>query len=156
MGLTISFHPDGVLFCPEHHPQPLFFAQQSLTPFWDMYIHRTSPTPPQKTPFPGLNLKVSKWTTWTQSEQNVWKVDRTCLEVGRKHLFINKLSRTIGMSGLAHRKSRRRLSKRMLGMKPSRDGTGGQFEYGPRCRHSKYSKTNCLDPLAFQDLHKEK
>ena len=30
------------------------------TPFWDMYIHKTDPTPPQNTPFPGLNLKVGK------------------------------------------------------------------------------------------------
>ena len=25
-----------------------------------MYVHKTSPTPPQNTPFPSLNLKVSK------------------------------------------------------------------------------------------------
>ena len=25
-----------------------------------MYVHKTPPTPPQNTPFPGLNLKVGK------------------------------------------------------------------------------------------------
>ena len=29
--------PDGVSFCPENHPQPLFFTPQSHTPFGDMY-----------------------------------------------------------------------------------------------------------------------
>ena len=41
-------------------PQPLFLTQPSHTPFWDMYVHKTTETPPQSTPFPGLNLKVGK------------------------------------------------------------------------------------------------
>ena len=46
-------HPKAPLFlawiCPKYHPQPLFFNQLSHTP-----------SSPQNTPFPGLNLKVGK------------------------------------------------------------------------------------------------
>ena len=38
----------------------MFFTQPSHTPFWDIYVHKTLPSPPQNTPFPGLNLKVGK------------------------------------------------------------------------------------------------
>ena len=31
----VSFCPDGVSFCPEYHPKPLFFSQPSHTPFGD-------------------------------------------------------------------------------------------------------------------------
>ena len=57
MGLNL---PRWVSFCPEYHPQPLFFTQQLHTPFGDMYVHETPQFPPQNTPFPGLNLKVGK------------------------------------------------------------------------------------------------
>ena len=56
----VSFCPDRVLFCPEYHPHPLVFTLPSQTPFRDMNIHKTPPTPHQNTPFPGLNLKVGK------------------------------------------------------------------------------------------------
>ena len=56
----VSFCPDGLSFCPEYHPQFLFFTQLSHTPFGDMYIHKIPPSPPQNTPFPGQNLKVDK------------------------------------------------------------------------------------------------
>ena len=46
----VSFCPDGVSFCPDFHPQPLFFTPPSHTPFGDMYVHKTAPTPPHPTP----------------------------------------------------------------------------------------------------------
>ena len=52
--------PRWVSFCPQHHPQPMFFTQQSHTPVLDMYLHKTPQNPPQNTCFPGLNLKVGK------------------------------------------------------------------------------------------------
>ena len=52
--------PQAHAYCPEYHHQPLLFTQQSQTPFRDMYIHKTPPTPPQNTYFPGLKLKVCK------------------------------------------------------------------------------------------------
>ena len=52
----VSFCPDGVSFCPQHHSQPMFFTQQSHTPFLDMYLHKIPQNPPQNTCFPGLNL----------------------------------------------------------------------------------------------------
>ena len=56
----VSFCPDGLSFCPEYHPQFLFFTQLSHTPCLDMYVHKIHQSPPQNTPFPGLNLKVGK------------------------------------------------------------------------------------------------
>ena len=80
----VSIRPDGVPFCPEHHPKPIFFTQQSHTSFWEVhktqpnppqkqyvhktqpnvhktqYVHKTQPNPPQNTPSPGPNLKVGK------------------------------------------------------------------------------------------------
>ena len=47
-----SYHILPRLWIP---PPTLFSTQQSHTPFANMYI-----TPPQNTPFPGLNLKVGK------------------------------------------------------------------------------------------------
>ena len=90
--LWVSFCSDGVLFCPEYHTQPLFFTQQSHTPFWDIYMHKIFPTPPQYTPFPGLNLKMGKMNCsvgnldpnlakWLKSGQNVSKSEQ-------KKLFI--------------------------------------------------------------------
>ena len=49
MGLIL---PRWGLICPDNHPHPLFFTQQSHTPFWDMYI--------QNTPFLCLNMKVGQ------------------------------------------------------------------------------------------------
>ena len=49
----VFFCPDWVSFCPEYYLQPLFFTQPSHTLF-------EAPSPPQNTPFPGLNLKVGK------------------------------------------------------------------------------------------------
>ena len=57
--------PDGSHFAQigSHFAQnttsnPLFFTQPSPTPFWDMYVHKTPPNPPQNTPFSGLILKL--------------------------------------------------------------------------------------------------
>ena len=60
-----------------------------------MYVHKTPPTPPQNTPFSGLNLKVGK-TNYCLCNldptghcgQNIWKVGKTFLEVGKKKLFM--------------------------------------------------------------------
>ena len=52
--------PRCVSFCPEYHPKPPIFTQPSQTPFRDIYVHKTPPTPPQNTHFSGLNLKVAK------------------------------------------------------------------------------------------------
>ena len=86
-----SFCFNSVLFCPEYHPKPLVFTQPSH-PFWGyvliMYMHKTSPTPPQNTPLLGLNSKVGKmnynWATWTPTGQYVWKADKKFLEVDKK------------------------------------------------------------------------
>ena len=56
----VSFCPDRVSIRPEYHQQPLFFTQPSQTPFGNIYVHKTPPTPPQNTPFPGLILKVGQ------------------------------------------------------------------------------------------------
>ena len=58
-------HPDGSQFAQmgSHFAQittPNPCTQPSHTPVGDMYIPKTPPTPPQNTPFPGLNLKVGK------------------------------------------------------------------------------------------------
>ena len=45
---------------PRIPPPTLFSTQQSHTPFANMYIQKTTPTPPQNTPFPVLNLKLGK------------------------------------------------------------------------------------------------
>ena len=84
----VSFCPDGVSLCPEHHHQPLFFTQQSQTPFGDTNKHK-SPQPHPKIPlFLAWTWKWAKWTTfwakWTPTGQNVWKTGKTFLEVGKK------------------------------------------------------------------------
>ena len=67
----------GVSFSPEYHHRPLFFSQPALarTPFGDMYVHKKSPTSPENTLFPGLNLKVGKMNyslgKWTPTGKNV-------------------------------------------------------------------------------------
>ena len=86
MGLIL---PRWISFCPEYHLQSLFFNQPLHTPFGNMYKHKTPPTPPQNTPFPGLNLKVGKTHyslgKWNPFGQIVRKVDKTFLEVGKKN-----------------------------------------------------------------------
>ena len=47
---SVSIYPDGVSLCPEYHLQPLFFTQQSKTPFWDT----TNPTPKHPFSWPEL------------------------------------------------------------------------------------------------------
>ena len=55
-------------------------------------VCKTFPTSSQNIPFPGLNLEVGKMNyhlgNWTPTGQNVWKVDKTFQEVGKKILFI--------------------------------------------------------------------
>ena len=104
----VSFCPDGVSFCPEHYLQPCSLlsshqigyvhtqkyvhAQKHMGCTWDMYIHKTPPSPPKDTPFPCLNLKVSKMNhSLGNLDPNVWKVGKTFLEVGKKSLFILQL-----------------------------------------------------------------
>ena len=55
----VSFCSDGVSFCPEFHPQPLFLFGRH-TSLWGFVRTQNTPTPPQNTPFPGLNLKMGK------------------------------------------------------------------------------------------------
>ena len=70
-------------------PTPVLYSALTNT-FWG-YVHNT-PDPTPKHPFPGLKLKVGKWTTvcvklipmW----QNIWKVGKTFLEVGKKKIFM--------------------------------------------------------------------
>ena len=84
--------PDGVSFCPDYQNQPLFFTQQSQTPFWDMYVHKTPPTPSKNTPFPGLILKMGKMNYCLgkidPNMANFFKSCQTFLEVGNFYLFI--------------------------------------------------------------------
>ena len=90
----VSICPDGVSFCPEYHPQPHFFTQSCHTPFGDMYVHKTPPSPPQNTPFPGLNLKVGIMNySLGNSDPNraKWKVGKTFLKWAKKiiHLTVD-------------------------------------------------------------------
>ena len=85
MGLIL---PRWGLILPRVPPPTPVLTQQSDTPFGDMYEYKTPPTPPQKNPFPGLNLKVGKINyhlgktdpNWA----NVWKVGKNFLEVAKK------------------------------------------------------------------------
>ena len=89
----VSFCPDGVFFCPEYHPQPLFFTPLSHTPFMDMFVHKTPPTPPKKQPFswPELESGQSELLSGQPGLQlgteNVRKVDKTFLEVGKQEII---------------------------------------------------------------------
>ena len=68
----VSFCPDGVSLCPEHHHQPLFFTQQSQTPFGDTNKHK-SPQPHPKIPlFLAWTWKWAKWTTVPVSLWPLW------------------------------------------------------------------------------------
>ena len=75
----VSFCPDRVSIRPEYHQQPLFFTQPSQTPFGNIYVHKTPPTPPQNTPFPGLILKVG------QTNYCLGKVGKPFLERAKKN-----------------------------------------------------------------------
>ena len=99
--MTEFFFPILEHFCP------LFIqiAQMGLIlPRWGLILPRSPPpnpihysavtppflgSPPQNTPFP---WKLAKWTTvlaiWTPTGQNVWKVGKTFLDVGKKKLFM--------------------------------------------------------------------
>ena len=70
--IWVSFCPYGVSFCPEYHPQPLFFTQPSRT--------QKTPTPPQNTPFPVLILKVGKMNSQLGKMDPNWA---KCLKSGR-------------------------------------------------------------------------
>ena len=84
---------------PTIPPQTLFFTQKSQNPFWDMYTHKIpSWTPPQIRPslWPELESEQNElptiwanWANWTPTGQNVWKVDKTYLEVGNLAIFFN-------------------------------------------------------------------
>ena len=63
-----------------------------------MYVYKTPPSPPQYTPFPGLNLKVGKMNySLGKMDPNcakyLKKKGKTFLEVGKKKLFIYKTTR---------------------------------------------------------------
>ena len=77
MGIIL---PRWVLILPKYHHQPLFFTQQSLNPFGDMYKHETHPTPPQNTAFPGLILKVGKMNYCLGKMDPIWA---KCLKGGQ-------------------------------------------------------------------------
>ena len=68
-------------FSPEYHPHFLFFTQQSHTPFGDTYIHKNTPTPPQNTPFSGLNLKVGKMNYSLGNMRQIWAI---CTKSGQQ------------------------------------------------------------------------
>ena len=72
----VSFCPDGVSFCPEYHQQPLFFTQLSQTPLGEMYVHKTPPTAPQNTPFPGLILRVGKTNYCLGKMDPIWAIHK--------------------------------------------------------------------------------
>ena len=60
-----------------------------------MYVHKTPPTPPQSTPFPGLILKVGKINYSLGKMDPNWakclKSGKTFLEVGTKKLFMDPI-----------------------------------------------------------------
>ena len=68
---------------------PLFFTQA----FLGICRYLKHPQPHSKTPpFLSWTWKWAKqttvWAKWTPTGQNVWKVGNSCLEVGKKKLFI--------------------------------------------------------------------
>ena len=75
--------PDGFSFCPECHPQPLFFTQQSHTPFWEMYVlTQNTLKPTQKHPFSWpSNFKVCKMNYSLGNLDPNWA---KCLKSGQK------------------------------------------------------------------------
>ena len=96
MGLIL---PRWGLIFQEYHPQSLFFTQPSHTPVGDIYIHKTPPTPgtpsqilDQKTPFPGLNLKVGKMNYSLDNLDPKWakylKSGQHFSRSGQKQLFM--------------------------------------------------------------------
>ena len=75
---------------------------------------------------PGRNSVTWNVHTWHSGEN--WSLGYLGSETGKcKQTFKNKWSRAIGVAGVAHEKSRRRLRKRTRRMKPAADGTGGQY-----------------------------
>ena len=68
-------------------PTPAFYSAVT-NPFRDMYVHKTPPTSPQNTHFPGLNLKVGKKKCHLGKMDHNWakclKSSKTVLEVGKK------------------------------------------------------------------------
>ena len=80
----------GLNIRPEYHPLSLVFTQPSHTPFWDMYKHKTPPSPPQNSPFPDLNLKVGKmnlpvWAIRTPIEQKCLKSGQNFSRSGQEN-----------------------------------------------------------------------
>ena len=57
MGLIL---PRWGLILPRIPPPTPVLYSAVTNPFRDMYVHKTPPTPPQNTSFPGLILKVGK------------------------------------------------------------------------------------------------
>ena len=96
----VSFCPDGVSFCPEYHHKPLFFTQPSQAPFWDMCVHKTPPTPPQNTPFPGLNLKVGKMNYSLGKMDPNWA---KCLKSGKTFQGVGKKKYSYKESAALHK-----------------------------------------------------
>ena len=85
----VSICPYGVSFCPQYHPQPLFFTQS----LWGICTYTKHPKAHPKTPlFLAWTWKWAKWTTvwaiWIPTGQNVWTVGKTFVEVGKTNLFI--------------------------------------------------------------------
>ena len=62
------------------------------TPFWDMYVHKTSTSPPENTPFPGLNLKIGKINyrlgNLDPNRAKCLKSGQIFLEVGKKKILV--------------------------------------------------------------------
>ena len=56
----VAFCQDGASFCLEYYPHPLFFTQQSHTPFKDMYVHKTPVKPSPKHPFSWPELECGQ------------------------------------------------------------------------------------------------
>ena len=90
----VSFCPDGVSFCPECHPQPLFFTQQSHTHFLGYVLTQNTPKPTPKHPFSWpSNFKVGKMNYSLGNLDPNWT---KCLKCGQnfsssrqKKLFIH-------------------------------------------------------------------
>ena len=78
----VSFCPDGVSLCSEHHHQPFLLSPHK--PLSGICTH------PKTSHFLAWTWKWAKWTTvwamWYPTEQNVWKVGKTFLEVWVKKI----------------------------------------------------------------------
>ena len=82
----VSFCPDGVSFCRIPPPTPVLYSAVTHS-FRGCVCTQHTQTPPQNTPFPGLNLKVGKINNLLGKMDSNWA---KCLKSGKMLLEVGK------------------------------------------------------------------